>query len=131
MKIICDTHVMIFWADGGSRLSKRASRLIDENIADGNLACADISLWEIAQLCRLGRLTPKTSADSYISDIITAMNLSVLHISPEIAFISQKNLFEHKDPADRLIAATAISHNSKLITKDEKLQRISSLKTIW
>ncbi len=52
MLTICDTHVILFWADRPDRLSVSAQQYLDEGIAAGELACAAISLWEIAVLFR-------------------------------------------------------------------------------
>lgn len=71
-----------------------------------------------------------TSAD-YIRDILTAMALSVLPITAEIAELSQSAPFNHGDPADRLIGATALAHRAPLLTADEKLRAIPGLRCIW
>ncbi|MEN8130091.1 MAG: PIN domain-containing protein [Pseudomonadota bacterium] len=59
------------------------------------------------------------------------MRLEVLPITPEIAVISQSDIFPHKDPADRLIVATAIHHKAPLITADQHLRQVKGLKTLW
>lgn len=66
-----------------------------------------------------------------MNDIILTMSLTVLPVTPEIAALSQQDIFIHKDPADRLIASTAIINNSPLITADSKLQDINQLSIIW
>ncbi len=131
MQIICDTHVMLYWADAPEKLSELAEKEISQAINAESLACSDISLWEIAMLCKLGRLNPLTGCQQYIEDIITAMKLSVLPITADIAVMSQSEIFLHKDPADRLICATALSGNFPLITRDQKLQAVKQIKTIW
>ena len=80
-----------------------------------------------------GRLNPQalTTPSEYIADLITGYGLKVLPITVEIAVIAQGALFVHGDPADRLIAATAIQHKASLLTKDEKLYIIPRLETIW
>jgi PIN domain nuclease of toxin-antitoxin system len=45
--------------------------------------------------------------------------------------ISQSDLFSHKDPADRIIAATALHYKAPLITADDKLRAIETLEVIW
>ena len=52
MLTICDTHVILFWTDRPDHLSVSAQKYLDEGIAAGELACAAISLWEIAVLFR-------------------------------------------------------------------------------
>lgn len=131
MKIICDTHVLLFWADAPERLSKKATALIEAGIESSSLRCSDISLWEIAMLQRLGRLSLSVSTDQYLKDILMAMRIRVRPITAEIAVLSQSEFFQHKDPADRIIAGTALAENALLITKDEKLRNLTQIKSIW
>jgi PIN domain nuclease of toxin-antitoxin system len=131
MLTICDTHILIFWQDAPERLSINAAAAIEKGLKQKNLACSDISLWEIAMLSASGRIRNDIPIDGYLNDLITVLYLKVLPINPEIAAISQSELFPHKDPADRLIAATAIHHNAPLITADRKLQGFQQINTIW
>lgn len=131
MLTICDTHVLIFWQDAPNRLSSQASQAIENSLATKSLACSDISFWEIAMLFKAGRLRDNVPAEQYMNDIILAMSLNVLPVTPQIACMSQQELFIHKDPADRLIASTAIVNNAALISADSKLQNIDGLSIIW
>ena len=82
-------------------------------------------------LFKAGRLRDDVPAEQYMNDIILAMTLNVLPVTPQIATLSQQGLFIHKDPADRLIASTAIVNNAPLISADTKLQNIDALSIIW
>ena len=55
----------------------------------------------------------------------------MLPITAEIALLSRSPLFQHGDPADRLIGATALQLGAALITADAKLRALSELNTIW
>ena len=131
MLIICDTHILIFWQDAPNRFSEKAKKAFDSGLEKRNLACSDISFWEIAMLIRTGRLRSDISSSQYINDLTLALSLSVLPMTAEIASLSQQDFFIHKAPADRLIAATAICNNAPLISADQKLQDIEQLKIIW
>ena len=131
MLTICDTHILIFWQDDPKRLSKKAKQALEKSLASKSLACSDISFWEIAMLFRAGRLRNDVPAAQYMNDIILTMSLSVLPITPEIATLSQQELFIHKDPADRLIASTAVVNKAPLISADSKLLNIKPLEIIW
>jgi len=131
MLTICDTHVLIFWQDDPQRLPTKAKQHIKMCLKNKTLACADITLWEITMLIKHGRLRNDISAQQYIEDIILTMSLTVLPITPQISALSQENMFIHKDPADRLIASTAMEHQSPLISADSKLQKIKALTIIW
>lgn len=131
--IICDTHALLFWADRRERLSATALNALEDGRTAGTLACSDISLWEIAMLCRKGRLalpSGTTSAD-YMDLIVQALGLTVLAITPTIAARAESGVVPHGDPADRLIAATALVHRAPLITVDLKLHTIQGLRCIW
>ena len=54
MKALLDTHVLIWWLDSGSRLSKRQRKVIRSASPEHPLLVSDISLWEIATLVQLG-----------------------------------------------------------------------------
>ncbi len=129
MLTICDTHVLLFLADNPSRLSAKACNVLEK----GNLTCSDISLWEIAMLYARGRINNHAgiTAAAYIQDILLGLEITVLPITPEIAELAQSEWFIHGDPADRLIAATALAHGALLVTADEKLRAIPALNCIW
>jgi PIN domain nuclease of toxin-antitoxin system len=129
MLTICDTHILLFWADDKKRLSAKANAAIEQ----GDLACSDITLWEIAMLYSRGRINNHAgvTAAAYIQDILLGLDVTVLPITPDIAELAQSELFIHGDPADRLIAATSLVHRTSLITADEKLRAIPELRCIW
>jgi PIN domain nuclease of toxin-antitoxin system len=133
MLTICDTNILLFWADEPSRLSVPARTAVDLGINSGSLACSDISLWEIAMLYSRGRVNNRAGVTSraYLQDILIGMSMVVMPITAEIAELSQSTLFTHGDPADRLIGATALAHRSSLITADEKLRTTPCLRCIW
>lgn len=78
-----------------------------------------------------GRIDVKADPVRFIDDIVQALRLSVLPISPDIAVMAQSGAFMHGDPADRLIASTAMVYGALLVTADEYLRSIPGLKTIW
>ncbi len=131
MWIICDTHVLLYWADRPERLSDSARLALERGISARQLACSDITLWEIAMLFARGRLDADIDSVQYMRDILTAMSLEVLPVTPPIAVLAQSDIFSHKDPADRLIAAIAIVHQAYLITRDQRLRAVPGLRTIW
>jgi len=132
-KIICDTHVLLFWANEPDRLTLLARKTLDENRGKWTLASADMTLWEIALLHEKGRivLPPNVSIEGSMQAIIHALNLEVLAITPEIAALSRSESFRHQDPANRLIASTALIHQDPLISADKKLSALKPLTILW
>lgn len=133
MPTICDTHVLLFWAHQPERLSPVARQSVEEGRSQGALAIADISLWELALLHERGRLQLPSDVTPgfYIKQLLAALRLEVLPITPEIALLSRSSLFRHGDPADRLIGATALQLGAPLITADAKLRALEGLNTVW
>lgn len=129
--IVLDTHVLVYDALAPSRLSARARKAIDAAFADAQIACSDVSLWEIAMLVSRKRLDPAMDARQFIDDLLCARQVRVLPITAEIAVLSQSDMFAHGDPADRLIAATALMHQARLVTSDVQLRKVKDLATVW
>ncbi|MDJ0762097.1 MAG: type II toxin-antitoxin system VapC family toxin [Myxococcota bacterium] len=128
--LLLDTCVLIYDALTPDRLSHRALDAVEEGERSGSLFISDISLWETAMLIEKKRLDPGTDALEFINLIIAARSISVLPITPEIA-VRSASLTLHGDPADRLIAATAIEHVATLVTPDKALRRCAEVSTLW
>lgn len=131
MPIICDTHALIFWAIAPERLSARAAAAIEDARPRRELACSDIVFWEMALLIEHGRLETPVAPAQFLNDLIRGMELTVLPISPEIALLSRSDRFPHKDPADRLIGATALHYHAPLVSADRQLAEVAGLRVIW
>jgi PIN domain nuclease of toxin-antitoxin system len=129
--VVLDTNALIFDALQPKRLTARALRSIESATARGDIACSDISLWEIAMLVAKGRLDPGVGLTQFLHDVIQARGLHVLPITPEIAVLAQSEHFTHGDPADRIIAATAMHFNAKLVSADAQIRKLKSLEVVW
>lgn len=130
--IVVDTHIIIWNALKPEMLSEKAEKAISTaNNSDGIIFC-EISLWEIAMLMHKGRLSIDIEYLEFIKLILESNEYVFLGITPEIAELST-DLFSdnNKDPADRIIAATSIIENAKLVTADKKLRRSKKVATIW
>ena len=130
--ILLDTCVMIFDALAPEQLSKKALTELEKGRQSNSLACSDISLWEIAMLMSKGRIKTAMPPRDFLADVVAANRLHVLPILPEIACQAAYHAdFIHGDPADRIIAATALHHKALLLTCDTRLREMKSLKTAW
>jgi len=130
--ILLDTCVIIFDALAPEQLGKLATAELDKGRKNGNLACSDISLWEIAMLMKKERIKPAMPPRDFLADVIAANRMQVLPITPEIAWLANFHPeFTHGDPADRIIAATALKYKAPLLTIDTVLQSIKGITTIW
>ena len=130
--IVADTQVIIWDALKPELLSSRAKKAIREaNRQDGIIFC-EISLWEIAMLMKKRRLSVDVNYQEFIRLVSDSNNYVFKGISPQIAELST-HLFSttNKDPADRIISATAIIEKANLVTSDKILRRSKKLHTIW
>jgi PIN domain nuclease of toxin-antitoxin system len=130
--IILDTCALIFDALTPEKLSTTAKKEILHAEQKNQLFCCDISLWEIAMLIQKRRIEPQTDSKTFLQLLIQARALQILSITPEIAALScSDSIYNHSDPADRLIAATALHHRATVVTCDQRLREIPRLVTAW
>jgi len=123
---LLDTHVLLWWLSGGSRLSPAATAAID---SAQRLLVSPISCWEIAMLARAGRIKLDRPIASWIARVFDDQRSGVAALSPEAAGWAgalDDDRFPG-DPADRLIYATAHEHRIPLISKDERLRAFAQV----
>lgn len=132
MTPVLDTHVLLWMVLEPKRLSSKAKRLIDRSLHGGGLAISSISLWEIAMLISRGRLSVQGTASGWITELLSRTGVGVADLSPAIAELSTSFGPDFpRDPADRIIAATARAEATTLITADERIQASPLLKCVW
>ena len=131
--IVVDTHVVIWRALEPKQLSTKARRALKQADQSGQaVLVSEISLWEIALLMKRGRLQLDSDYLTFVDLIRSANVYRFINITPKIAFLSA-NLPDdiNRDPADRLICATALAHQAELVTADKNLRKTKSITTIW
>ena len=130
--IIVDTHVLVWYVAEPSRLSRTAASSIRRARQRDGVAIASITLWELASLFWRGRLQGRGTVEASVQLILDTTGAVVRPITPEIASLSMQFPESYpKDPADRLIGATARAEGMALITHDERIRSSPLLKTIW
>jgi PIN domain nuclease of toxin-antitoxin system len=130
--IVLDTHVLLWWVNGSTTLSKPAKKAIDGAVISRSIHVSCISSWEIAMLVERGRLRLAVDVRDWLYRCEALPFLAFVPVSNAIAVESVRLPdFPHADPADRIIAATALSLGAALVTKDDKLRSYPHLKTVW
>ncbi|MEZ2310500.1 type II toxin-antitoxin system VapC family toxin [Paraburkholderia sp. RCC_158] len=130
--IALDTHALVWWVTGDSALSTKAKAAINRELNGGELLVSAISAWEIAMLVEREKLVLSMDVGSWLATVQAIEAVHLVPVDPEIAVKSVELPGEfHKDPADRMIVATARKFAVPLVTKDEKIRAYAHVKTIW
>ena len=114
MRVLLDTHLLLWALASPAKLSKAARRMIDKS----EIYVSAASIWEISIKTSLGKL------DADPSEVLAAVEpagFSLLSISGEHAAAVAKLGPHHKDPFDRLLVAQALAEPMHLLTNDEAL----------
>ncbi len=130
--IVLDTHTLVWWVTGDPLLSRAAKSAIDKTKRRGEIIVSSMSAWEIALLVERDRLVLTMDVSSWLATVEQIEQVRFLSVDVESATksVSLPGQF-HKDPADRMIVATARKLAVPLVTKDEKLRAYPHVKTIW
>jgi len=129
--ILLDTHVVIWLGLDPDRVSKKARKAILQARQEGTgLAISGITLLEITLLSGKKRIHFIPSVEAFLTDIES--RFIVLPISARICVRSSSLPLSHlSDPADRIIAGTALAEGLTLITADREIRNSRALPTIW
>jgi len=129
--ILLDTHVWWWAISEPEKLSSVAEETINKSPSDQRFIAA-ISLWEFAMMVKKKRIILNMSPKDWFTHAIDNVGTKVIPLSGEIA-LESCNLSGnfHKDPADRIIVATARIHNVLLVTKDQKILDYPDVISCW
>ena len=119
--LVLDTHALI-WAHKGIRISKRIEKQIVAAGKKHELFVSAITPWEIALGVRRGRIRIQGDVLEWIHDALDALSVAVASLEPAIA-VDSVNLpaWDHADPSDRIIVATARRLGAALVTADGEI----------
>lgn len=129
--ILLDTHVVLWLAFDQDQISSKARTAINNarQNADG-LAICDITLLELAMLARKGRIHLDITVESFLAEVES--RFVVLPITGRACARALALPASYpRDPADRIIGATALVQGLSLLTADQEIRRFRMLSTIW
>ncbi len=130
--ILLDTHVVLWLVISAERLSRAAASAIRRARVGEGMAISDITLLELAHLFSRGIVLSRGTTEDSIERIISASGVNVRPITPAIAALATQFPDDYpRDPADRLIGATARAEGIALVTRDERIRSSPLLKTVW
>jgi PIN domain nuclease of toxin-antitoxin system len=130
--ILLDTHTWVWWANDSAELSGPARRQTEAALQEDRLLVSSISVWELALLVERGRLRLAIAVDEWVARAERIPGLRFVPVNNAIALRSRQlpGRF-HKDPADRIIVATALSHGAAIVSRDDRIRGYEHVRTVW
>jgi PIN domain nuclease of toxin-antitoxin system len=131
--IVLDTHAWIWFVDSPRNLGPHATSMIEKARHAGEcLHIACISTWEIYMLCDKGRLSFAVAPDVWVNRCERLSHFRFHPLSNPIARLAVTACAAmHPDPADRMIAATALYLGASVVTCDEKIRAANTVTCVW
>jgi PIN domain nuclease of toxin-antitoxin system len=119
MRLLIDTHVWLRWLTTEQPLPQPMIELVENS---DYLAVSAISCWEVAYLVKKDRIRLSQSLNRWLRAALHESGVDVVDISADIAVMAATLPDIHRDPADRLIIASAILADCQLMSLDERFK---------
>ena len=116
MRLLLDTHTLLWAFNGSSSLSTRARRLLEDGANE--ILVSAVSAWEIATKVRLGKLVTGEDLISDFSFYLAQLGVDSLPISIEHALRAGRLPGEHRDAFDRMLIAQAQAEDIPILSND-------------
>lgn len=128
--ILIDTHILVWASMHPDRLSRAAKLAMEKARQDDGLGIASITMWELARIFYRGRIQTTRTVRSAVEEL--SLGVSIQELTPEIVSIAAELPEPYpRDPADRLIGATARALGIPLVTADASIIASRAVETIW
>ncbi len=128
MKLLLDTHALLWWCADDARLSSAARSAIQHDTNDVMVSAA--SAWEISTKARLGKLSGVERLLSGFEELMAADRFVLLPMTHKHALLAGGFALEHRDPFDRMLASQALIEGATLLTNDPAIQTFGA-DTLW
>jgi PIN domain nuclease of toxin-antitoxin system len=131
LSYLADTHVLLWWVHADRRLPKSHARVLRRARDEAPLLVSDISLWEIAMLADQQRIRLDRPLRDWLEAATAPPLVQRVGITPAIAAETAclPSTF-HRDPADRILVATARILGATLLTVDERITSAAIVPTL-
>ena len=129
--ILLDTHVVLWLAFEPEKVSRKAHRRINEaRVGNEGLAVCGITLLELATLASKGRFQVDMKIEEFLEDVETKFMVLPITGRASARALELPSSYP-KDPADRIIAATALTEGLTLITADQRIMDSRAVPILW
>lgn len=125
---LLDTHVWAWMLTVDPAISDRARHAIEDA---SPLYLSPVSFYEISHKVRIGKWSLMERFVGGLPACADAANLTVAAMTPEIAVLAGSLGWPHRDPFDRMLAATALVNGWQLISADTVFDSLTGLRRVW
>ena len=125
--VLLDTHIALWLDNGDERLRPATLSLIEACWRNGGtVLLSAVTVWEIAQLVHRGRVTLTRPVEDWIERFLRLPGIEIVPLDHQAAMGAFRlRDLDHRDPADRLLIATAIERTCPFVTYDERITRFA------
>lgn len=123
--IIPDTHVWVRWPD--PEIAQLPSSMIDKIESADRLSVSAVICWDVAWLNRKVRIELVLPLDVWLDQALQGSEVICLLVERRIAIRAALLPEHHRDPADRLIIATALEHQAQSVSLDQRFPEYQEL----
>lgn len=128
MRVLLDTHALLWWLTDDAQLSAHARSVLAEGRNDVFVSAA--SAWEIATKQRIGKLPGVAPVAQWLGPMMDADRFAPLPISHVHALRAGAYAVDHRDPFDRMLAAQSEIERLPLVTRDQVFSAFGC-RTVW
>jgi PIN domain nuclease of toxin-antitoxin system len=125
--LLLDTHIALWLSSGDERLGQKTQQMIDAAWKEGGrIFLSAVSVWEIAMLVDKGFIELDLPVNEWVERFLDRPGLEAVALDHAAAARAYNlNHLEHRDPADRLLIASAIGLDCPLVTHDDRIRRFA------
>ena len=116
MRLLLDTHTLLWWLDGDRRLSRRARTAIADE--DNLVLVSAASAWELATKARLGKLPGAVDVATDVAGCLSRQGFQELPITVHHAQRAGSLKIEHRDPFDRMLIAQSQMEDLPIVSNE-------------
>ena len=131
--MVIDSHTLLWWFEGGEKLSAPVREILSGiGGKDRGFMVSAVTFWEFRLKEMRGQLQPKRPLREWPEVLIQTGNVRLMDVTTEIWLLTAEIPWAHRDPADRIIAATAHIYGVPVLTKDDMFHRGDCpVKAVW
>jgi PIN domain nuclease of toxin-antitoxin system len=127
MRVLIDTHALLWYLQGDANLSNLALTTIEDN--DNDVFVSIVSLWEISIKLGLGKLELQRPFENLEADL-QRLDIKILPIAFAELDIYRSLPLHHRDPFDRILIAQSLGNSLTIITRDPLFEAYS-IRVMW